>query len=216
MNMTQFIGSGSCRYNTGKIRLSYIPPEAQMQLAKYTGNNDLKFPVSAMAKLGEHFCLGTAKYPDTEIEDTPAKLPNWAKGQLFDEMLMNSILRHLYAFRNGENYDKDFGSHHLIAVAWGLSCLIHQFSNYEKYKQFDDRMWVGFNVSESSAKHLMGYLMKVSVSDNPDECVGLLVEALYYVLFYYEEITPGEPNFKIDTERLEKIKSTSYGIPNQA
>lgn len=218
MNMTSNVGTGSQRYNSGKVRMTYIPPAIQMSLQDYCASIDVNIPVHALVALAEHYVLGATKYPDS-VNEQGFSFPNWAKGQYFDLMLMNSLLRHLYAFKAGEALDPDFGSHHLIAVAWGIACLHHQFTNYELYKQYDDRMWVGFGYYNTTIAperdEIVQLLMMVSVEEDPRQACNMLVEAFYHTLAAYQwELHHEEPlNFNVSKERLQKIKSKDYGVP---
>lgn len=206
------VGIGSHRYNMNKVRMTYIPPAIQAQLYQYCIDNNLKLPAVGLIKLAEHYSLGSAKYPDAESTNG-FTFPNWAKGQLFDGMLMNSILRHAYAYAAGEKVDPDFGSHHLTAVAWGLSCLHHQFSNYALYHNFDDRMWKGFYTFDVEEDNLISVLMYIQTSINIDYTLYLLTKQLYLTLVIIENDSDKEINFTIDNERLEKIKNKDYGKP---
>lgn len=212
----QDIGSGSARYNGNKVRMSYIPPAIVNDTIKYCNQNDLNVPIRGLVKLAEHYSLGSAKYPDGPSV-SGFTYPNWAKGQLFDGMLINSTLRHLYAYYDGEQYDIDFGSHHLIAVAWGLACLHHQFVNFEAYKEFDDRMWVGFrttvheNLSEKSK--WIQTLNLLQVIDNSFICTTLLTTTFVSILKHFETVVNEDLTFTIDSIRLENIRNKDYGKP---
>lgn len=212
----QDIGAGSARYNNNKVRMSYIPPSIVNDVIKYCSNNDTNVPIRGLVMLAEHYSLGSAKYPDGPSV-SGFTYPNWAKGQLFDSMLINSTLRHLYAYCDGEDYDLDFGSHHLIAVSWGIACLHHQFTNYEAYKQFDDRMWLGFRVTlyenlSEEAKWLQ-VLNGIQVIENPLVCATLLTEAFFSILIRFEIVNKENLIFTIDSIRLENIKNKNYGKP---
>ena len=218
--MIKAVGSGSNRYNKGKVRMSYIPPKTQFDLLRFVTKGVYYLPVYGIAKLSEHFSLGVAKYPDEVIDNV--EFPNWSKGQYFDKMLINCVLRHYYAWLNGEEIDSDFGSHHLIAVAWGLCCLHHQFSNYELYKKFDDRMWVGFKYSQlnhdevDNSLVIRNALQIIQCSDDIEQCVILCIETLFDVLNLFQECTMANNpivDFKIDEERLSNIKNKNYGTP---
>jgi hypothetical protein len=214
--MLSQIGTGSHRYNQGKVRMTYIPPGIHQDLYMYCETQGHDTPVYGLIKLAEHYSLGSAKYPDAVAENGHT-FPNWAKGQLFDSMLINSTMRHLYAYRAGEEHDMDFGSHHLIAAAWGFCCLHHQFINYDLYKQYDDRMWVGFSVANIDNESLISLLSAVQVQAEPEDAAILLTRAVYVALATFEEYAP-EPdlNFTVNVARLEAIKSKNYGTPNTA
>lgn len=217
MDMTKNVGSGSARYNSGKVRMTYIPPGIQLALQHYCDTDYKDVPVRGLTALAEHFSLGAAKYADS-VDENGFAFPNWAKGQYFDFFLINCIERHYYAFQSGEQFDEDFGSHHLIAVAWGIACLHHQFINYELYAQFDDRMWVGFKLPHSSYLEeemtTLELLMHVSVEPDIIIAANVLTTMFYRVLELYERNFKHELTFKINEQRLEKIRNTDYGTPN--
>ena len=205
------VGSGSQRYNQNKIRMTYLPPALVNDLIAQCAIENTRLPVVGLAKLAEHFSLGSAKYPDA-LSDNGFTFPNWAKGQLFDAMLLNSTLRHYYTYLGGEEYDSDFGSHHLIAVAWGVACLHHQFTNYDAYSKFDDRMWVNFSV-ESVEDNILSNLNIIQVEFNERTCAYLATCICLAALKQFEKDTFADLTFTMDVERLQKVKNTDYGKP---
>lgn len=213
MNGVKQIGEGSKRYNTNKIRVSYIPASLQEALLRFCRDNGYTLPVSSIMALGEHFSLGSVKYPDETTEDG-FPFPNWAKGQYFESMLSNCILRHIYAFESGEEYDIDFGSHHLIAASWGFACLYHQFANYPLYASFDDRLWVSFHKkAEWEMKdEPLYYILSILQESDPIVCEELALKGCFRCL----EKTWLPLRFVIDEKRLNKIKETDYGTPTIA
>lgn len=87
------------RYNTGKAQLSYI----------------LDAPL-ALEGLASRFELGANKYSRN----------NWKKG--FDDLkLIDSLLRHLSKYQNGEYEDSQDGGYHIDAVVWNALVLSEQF-----------------------------------------------------------------------------------------
>ena len=222
INMIEEIDGKSSRYNTNKIKMSNIPPSVLMNLMKYESS----LPVHALALLGEHYTLAEAKYPNAEASNGHS-FPNWAKGQLFETFLIDSALRHYYAYLNGEVIDEDFGSQHLIAIAWCGCALHHMFSNYELYKVFDDRKWVGFKFYYDSNITVIddyiiligGALSRLQVQDNIENCIGLsfalIINSLKLAQHHIFD-TESNVNFKINQERLNKIMNTDYGKANQS
>lgn len=68
-------------------------------------------PPSVLLELAEHYGKGARKYPDAQLG------PNYALG--YDWSLSyNATLRHLMQFWNGEDFDEETGSKHVIAAAW--------------------------------------------------------------------------------------------------
>jgi len=85
------------RYNEGKIRYSLIPSYA------------LKVLAQVMTK-------GAEKYSDD----------NWRKGMKYTDVL-DSIFRHLEAFRSGEDLDKETGLPHLGHLMANI-CFLLEYS----------------------------------------------------------------------------------------
>lgn len=82
------------RYNEGKPQLSYL----------------LDFPLAAKG-LAARFEIGAKKYGRD----------NWKKG-LDETQIIDSLMRHLLAFNNGEVYDED-GGLHVDAILWNAAVL---------------------------------------------------------------------------------------------
>lgn len=105
------------RYNKDKPRLAYI----------------LQFPsvTKIIARIME---FGAAKYDEG----------NWKKGGKPDDEYLNSMLRHLTAWQEGELYDKDSGCSHLGHAIWNLMALqelnypdeIYSKDNFEKQMKY--------------------------------------------------------------------------------
>lgn len=87
------------RFNEGKPKLSYI----------------LDAPL-AIEGLSNRFELGAKKYSRN----------NWKKG-FDDTSLIDSLLRHLAAYQNGETVDPVDGGYHMDAVVWNAIVLSEQF-----------------------------------------------------------------------------------------
>jgi hypothetical protein len=218
-NMTQEIDGKSSRYNNNKIVYSNLPPALLRDMHDNVGMQ----PYFGLNKLAEHYTLAAAKYPNASAGNH--SFPNWAKGQLFEAFVIDSMYRHLYAYFHGEYIDPDFGSHHLVSVAWGAAALYHFFSYYELYKEFDDRKWVGFTLegykdSDKLKSHhnlLITLLTIVQTStDIPSILVALrdiFVEALHKVETDYPTATI---KYTVDIERLNKIQNTDYGTAKQS
>lgn len=79
------------------------------KLARY----DL-IPPGALMALAEHYGKGEVKYPS---DPEGAVGANWMRGYRWG-LSYAALMRHLEAWRAGESYDAETGSHHLIAVAW--------------------------------------------------------------------------------------------------
>jgi hypothetical protein len=74
-------------------------------------------PPDVLWELAEHYGRGEAKYPSDETG-----LPNWQRGYSW-RLSVAALLRHFYAFLQGEDVDPENGSSHLIAVIWHAMAL---------------------------------------------------------------------------------------------
>lgn len=70
-------------------------------------------PVDGLAELGRVYSFGAKKYAPR----------NWERGMLWSRCY-NSLLRHLYAYWNGERNDQETGLHHMAHVAWNAVALL--------------------------------------------------------------------------------------------
>ena len=94
--------------DTAKLRYDLIPPE----------------PLREKARL---FTFGAQKYGDW----------NWRNGIAYSR-LYAALMRHLQAFwSDREDYDKESGVHHLIAVAWNAEAL---YEMQRLHCELDDRV----------------------------------------------------------------------------
>lgn len=85
--------SGGRKDDAGKLRYDLIPPEA-------------------LAGLASVYTMGAEKYTDR----------NWEKGIAYGRIYA-ALLRHLEAWRMGEDTDLDNGQHHLDSVVWNAVAL---------------------------------------------------------------------------------------------
>lgn len=87
------VDNKSLRFNKGKTRLDLIP-------------------VEPLCLLG-HVCeMGIDKYGEH----------NWLRGSKWSNMVA-SAMRHIDAFRGGEDYDPESGAPHLVHAAWNMLAL---------------------------------------------------------------------------------------------
>lgn len=70
-------------------------------------------PFFALRLLAEHYGRGAEKYDDH----------NWRKGYAWS-LSYGALLRHLFAWLNGEDRDPETGSLHTVAVAWHALALV--------------------------------------------------------------------------------------------
>lgn len=74
-------------------------------------------PKDVLWELAEHYGRGEEKYPND-----PDGTPNWQKGYDF-RLNVDALHRHLALWEQGEDFDPETGSHHLIAVIWHATTL---------------------------------------------------------------------------------------------
>ena len=70
-------------------------------------------PYDALWKIAEHYGKGAKKYEDR----------NWERGYKWS-LSADALQRHFAAWWQGEDYDPETGSLHIVAVAWHALCLI--------------------------------------------------------------------------------------------
>jgi hypothetical protein len=96
------------RFDQDKIRFDLLEPYAMEELAKV-------------------FTLGAKKYADN----------NWIQHPMKWSRVIASLYRHLNAFQQGEDYDKETGLPHVAHVAWNAMALTSYFG---RCKEMDDRV----------------------------------------------------------------------------
>lgn len=65
---------------------------------------------------------------------------NWSKGDGFKYMdVYNSIMRHLVAWKSGEDTDPESGLSHIAHIGCNVLFLLHFINNQDKYPNNDDR-----------------------------------------------------------------------------
>jgi len=69
-------------------------------------------PIRPLMSLANLYKIGAEKYEDR----------NWEKGMKFS-LLYRALLRHLFAFWDGEDFDPEDGQHHLDSVAFHVFAL---------------------------------------------------------------------------------------------
>jgi hypothetical protein len=102
----QLVTHGGTKYDNGKLRMDLLPFEALEEVAKV-------------------LTFGAKKYDDH----------NWRKGFKYSRLL-GAALRHLSAFAQGEDFDKESGETHLAHAACCILFLLsHELNAYGE----DDR-----------------------------------------------------------------------------
>ena len=95
---------------TGEVRVT--DPNTGGQKGSKLARFDL-IPPDALWQLAEHYGRGAQKYDDN----------NWRRGYAWG-LSYAAMMRHAWAFWNGENIDAETGSSHLVAVAWHAITLL--------------------------------------------------------------------------------------------
>ena len=70
-------------------------------------------PVEPLRALAVHYSKGAQKYEPN----------NWKKGFMWS-LSYAALMRHLQLWWEGETYDQETGTHHMIAVAWHAFALM--------------------------------------------------------------------------------------------
>lgn len=71
------------------------------------------FPADGLAEIGHVCTLGAKKYAPY----------NWERGMEWSR-IYNSLMRHTFAFWNGETHDAETGRHHMAHAAWNAIALL--------------------------------------------------------------------------------------------
>lgn len=109
------IEGGALRWSTGKIEVQRVPPSLVKSVAKVLQKS-------------------SQKYPDSE--DGTA---NWQKGMDYQGLIGN-MERHLLAFKEGEDLDKETGEHHLAHLACNIAFIL-EFEKNGIGSKLDNRMF---------------------------------------------------------------------------
>lgn len=207
-DMTKEVDGNSMRYNSDKIVYSNVPPSI---VQDFFGLGTMC--LNGYKALAEHYTLAAAKYPNAKAGNH--SFPNWAKGQLFESFVIDSMLRHFLSYENGEAIDAEFGSHHLISVAWGAASLHHFFSNYELYKEFDDRKWVGFESGGDDT--IINLILRVQTTKDIEVAIASSFQIFVNVLVLFEMVADVETfdesgliSQRVNKERLERVKQMKF------
>lgn len=123
----QFDGDGTFHAVVSEVRM--IDPETGgmkgQKLARFSS-----IPSDVLWELAEHFGRGESKYPN----DPETGQPNWQKG--YDWRLnVDALQRHLHLWLQGEDFDPETGSSHLVAVIWH-AMVLRWFQLHDAGKDF--------------------------------------------------------------------------------
>lgn len=126
---------GAKRYNKGKSRHVLIPPFAKEALADvYTrGAHKYSMYKDKNGNLIQGKDIPFENVGQYELVEDASS--NWRLGQ--DWMgCMDSAMRHIEAWKSGEDFDSELGTYHLANAAWGMFSLL-EF--YKIFPQGDNR-----------------------------------------------------------------------------
>jgi hypothetical protein len=119
------------KYDSNKPDLSYISSELMEHVARVREYGAKKYTVYAACKPGEkaHTEECFASEPISTGRD------NWRKGFKFNRSIA-AALRHLMAFKDGEDYDIESNQSH---IAHTICCLEHLLNDFLYHPHNDDR-----------------------------------------------------------------------------
>ena len=86
-------------------------------------------PTGPLTQLAEHYGKGAIKYPAVDGVD------NWRLGYEWS-LSYAALQRHVTQFWGGEDFDRETGSHHLVAAMWHCMALLEWSA---AHPEFDDR-----------------------------------------------------------------------------
>lgn len=113
-----------------QMRDKYALDKAALNKAVKYDNGKRRFalvPVKALEELARLYTFGANKYADH----------NWRLGLKY-QRCADALLRHFYAWLDGEDIDSESGLHHMSAVAfYAFAVMEYHFSG--RAKELDDR-----------------------------------------------------------------------------
>ena len=124
------------RYNQGKYRYTLISDIALQELAKvYTlGAHKYSIYKNEYDELINGYTIPFSEQKKYELVEDGGN--NWRLGLKWLSV-MDSVKRHIQAWSQGEDIDRDLGTYHLSNAMWGLSILLDY---YKSYPEGDDRI----------------------------------------------------------------------------
>jgi len=122
------------RFNKGKLSYRLLPKKALEKVIDVYTRGAHKYSVYKKpdGSIVKGMDISPEEASQYELIETGAH--NWRKGQLWTESL-ESVQRHIEAFRSGEDID-ELGTYHLGNAVWGLLSLLEY---YDIHPELDDR-----------------------------------------------------------------------------
>jgi len=111
-------------------------------------------PAPSLRRLATHFGVGASKYAEH----------NWRRGYAWSWSFA-AMMRHAWAFWNGEDIDEETGSRHLTSTIWHAMALD---TFMDEHPEKDDR-FVGKKVSNLNYSDLLESITGYSVPPGQDE-----------------------------------------------
>lgn len=117
----------------GNKDLGMIPHDTGDRLRKDDGKSRLDLiPPEAIEALGHLYRAGAEKYAPR----------GWEEGMSWGRCL-GAMLRHVFKWMRGEDYDPETKAHHMIAVMWNAAAL---YTYHVRKKGTDDRSSVSTTI----------------------------------------------------------------------
>ena len=158
------------RFNKGKTRHALIPPNFKEALADVYTKGAHKYSIY-MDKSGNKIKGEYIPHKDVGnyelIEDAS---DNWRKGQTWMEC-MDSVMRHIEAWKSGEDFDQELGTYHLANAAWGLASLVEFYSIFPEgdnrpHAYLTDKK-IGLDIDEVLADWVGGWMKLHGLTERP-------------------------------------------------
>jgi uncharacterized HAD superfamily protein len=129
------------RYNTGKNRLGLLPP-------------------NALKQIGEILTFGAEKYDPN----------NWKKGMPWSSVL-DSLERHIEAFKSGIDYDDESGKLHLAHAGCNLMFLLEYYNlcpdRDDRTHQYLNQPKIGLDIDEVLADWVGAWMERFNFKERP-------------------------------------------------
>jgi uncharacterized HAD superfamily protein len=178
------------RYNSDKLRLSLVPTDAIEGIAHVLTYGANKYTYTVWKDKDGNIMHTETGESLTEIPNTKREVisgaNNWRLGMAWTTVI-DSLERHLLAFKNGEDFDEESGKYHIDHLLTNAAFLK---TYYRIYPQGDDRL--------HSFKHIPRIGLDI------DDCLN------YFVEYFCEKFNLTIPdNWYFDLDMSNKLKELS-------